>query len=246
MPVSYYSSGMYVRLGFAIAAHLEPDVLLIDEVLAVGDIGFRTKCFNSINEIMQKTAVIFVSHSIPHVSRLCSDIIVLNRGKTQFQGKEVAKGIDTFYSSFKDEKTMIIGGSKAKVIEVVLESNGVKGIKNITYLDDLIIHIRVIVEPTIKYPNIIVNFFNQERQIIQQCSSYFNNVEIYNIGNEISATLNVNKINLNPGIYFLEVGITADNYSEILVRHQAIKKIQVVGRHVGYSPILVSGEWILN
>lgn len=246
MPVSYYSSGMYVRLGFAIAAHLEPDVLLIDEVLAVGDIGFRTKCFNSINEIMQKTGVIFVTHSIPHVSRLCSDIIVLNRGKTKFQGKEVAAGIDTFYSSFKDEKTMIIGGGKAKVIEVVLESNGVKGIEKINYLDELIIHIRVIVEPSIKYPNIIVNFFNQERQIIQQCSSYFNNVEIYNTGNEISTTLNLDKINLNPGIYFLEVGITAYNYSEILVRHQAIKKIQVVGRYVGYSPILISGEWELN
>ena len=245
-PVSTYSSGMRVRLGFAIAIQINPDVMLIDEVLAVGDVGFRAKCFNSINEIMQKTAVIFVTHSMPHVSRLCSDIMVLQRGKTMFQGKEVAEGINTFYSIFKDEKAMIIGGGKAKVLGVVLESNGVKGIEKVNYLDELIIHIHVIVDQSIKHPNIIINFFNLEQQIIQQCSSYFNNFEIQNTGNEISVTLNLGKINLNPGIYFLEIGMTADNYSEILVRHQAIKKIQVIGKHIGYSPILLSSKWELN
>ena len=86
-PVSYYSSGMYMRLGFAIAAQMEPDVLLIDEVLAVGDVGFRAKCFNAIHNIMQKSAVIIVSHSMPQISRVCSDIMVMNHGKSKFQGK---------------------------------------------------------------------------------------------------------------------------------------------------------------
>src|SRR3990172_12206671 len=64
-PVKHYSSGMNVRLGFAIAAQMRPDVLLIDEVLAVGDIGFSTKCLNAIGEIIENSAVIFVSHSVP-------------------------------------------------------------------------------------------------------------------------------------------------------------------------------------
>ena len=62
MPVQSYSSGMKVRLGFAVAVHLEPDILLLDEILAVGDAGFRAKCYNAISEISHNAAVIFVSH----------------------------------------------------------------------------------------------------------------------------------------------------------------------------------------
>ena len=65
MPVQSYSSGMRVRLGFAVAVHLEPDILLLDEILAVGDAGFRAKCFNKISEISKNAAVIFVSHFMP-------------------------------------------------------------------------------------------------------------------------------------------------------------------------------------
>src|SRR5690606_10301069 len=72
MPVQNYSSGMKVRLGFAVAAHLEPDILIIDEVLAVGDLGFVLKCFKKIDELLPKTAVIFVSHNMPMVSRICN------------------------------------------------------------------------------------------------------------------------------------------------------------------------------
>ena len=69
MPVQNYSSGMKVRLGFAVAAQMEPDVLIIDEVLAVGDLGFVLKCFKKIDAILPNTAVIFVSHSMPMISR---------------------------------------------------------------------------------------------------------------------------------------------------------------------------------
>jgi len=99
-PVINYSSGMRVRLGFAIAAQMEPDVMLLDEVLAVGDIGFRAKCFNTIYEKMQTAAVILVSHNMPQISRVCSDIIVMEHGHSVFQGKDVSRGIDKFYSYF--------------------------------------------------------------------------------------------------------------------------------------------------
>ncbi|MFT7156180.1 MAG: lipopolysaccharide transport system ATP-binding protein [Parvicella sp.] len=80
-PVQSYSSGMKVRLGFAVAAQMEPDVLIIDEVLAVGDIAFRTKCLNRVAELLRNSAVIFVSHSMPLVSRICTKAMLLEKGE---------------------------------------------------------------------------------------------------------------------------------------------------------------------
>ncbi len=80
-PVQSYSSGMRVRLGFAVAAHLEPDILLVDEVLAVGDTNFRIKCFNQIRKIQSHTAIILVSHSIPDLSQFTESGILLSKGR---------------------------------------------------------------------------------------------------------------------------------------------------------------------
>lgn len=110
-PVQNYSSGMKVRLGFAVAAQMEPDVLIIDEVLAVGDIGFRAKCFNRINELQNNCAVIFVSHAINQVSRLCNTLIHMDHGKVKYQGNNLSKGIEQFFNKFGNEKFKAIGKS---------------------------------------------------------------------------------------------------------------------------------------
>jgi len=99
-PVQNYSSGMKVRLGFAVAAHLEPDILIIDEVLAVGDLGFILKCFNKIDELLPHTAVIFVSHSMPMISRICNEIILMDHGKVEYHGREIGKGVQAYYNKF--------------------------------------------------------------------------------------------------------------------------------------------------
>lgn len=245
-PVKHYSSGMYVRLGFAIAAQMEPDLLLIDEVLAVGDVGFRAKCFNAIYNIMQKSAVILVSHGMPQIARVCSDIMVINHGKSVFQGKDVPKGIEIYYSHFESEKSMVIGGDKAKIHEVTLESDGVMDIERISYLDELIIHIRATIDSDIEYPNIHVNFLSQELQLITHCSSHFNEFEIYNSGQEISVALDFGKINLNPGVYFVEVAITRSGHGEVLVKHQTAKRLHIVGKHIGYAPVLPQARWNIS
>jgi len=83
-PVKRYSSGMRVRLAFAVAAHLEPQILLIDEVLAVGDLRFQKKCMDKMKEVGQKgRTVLFVSHNLPAVTRLCPRTILLNGGRVQ-------------------------------------------------------------------------------------------------------------------------------------------------------------------
>ena len=85
-PVQSYSSGMQVRLGFSIATTLKPDVLLLDEVLAVGDTAFRAKCFERIGKIISGTGVIFVSHDENQIARICDRVLVLERGSVKYLG----------------------------------------------------------------------------------------------------------------------------------------------------------------
>ena len=87
-PVKYYSSGMYVRLAFAVAAHLDPDILILDEVLAVGDAAFQKKSLKKIQSTLQDgKTVLFVSHAMSSVRQLCTNGIMLDHGKIVAQGK---------------------------------------------------------------------------------------------------------------------------------------------------------------
>ncbi len=89
-PVKRYSSGMYVRLAFAVAAHLEPEILLVDEVLAVGDVSFQKKCLGKMGEVSREgRTVIFVSHNMTSIEHLCDKTIVLNNGKISYFGKTI-------------------------------------------------------------------------------------------------------------------------------------------------------------
>jgi len=86
-PVKRYSSGMFARLGFAIAAHVDPQILLVDEVLAVGDYAFQMKCYARMDELRAKgTSLIFVSHNLESVRRVCKRGLVMYRGEAIFQG----------------------------------------------------------------------------------------------------------------------------------------------------------------
>lgn len=86
-PVKHYSSGMYMRLAFAVAAHLEPEVLLVDEVLAVGDASFQKKCLNKMHDVGQQgRTVLFVSHNMPAINRLCERAILLDEGRVVCDG----------------------------------------------------------------------------------------------------------------------------------------------------------------
>ena len=95
-PVKRYSSGMYVRLAFAVAAHLEPEILIVDEVLAVGDAEFQDKCLGKMKDVSgQGRTVLFVSHNIAAIKTLCKSTIVLRNGETFFNG-EVSEGISKY------------------------------------------------------------------------------------------------------------------------------------------------------
>lgn len=98
-PVKRYSSGMFVRLGFSIAAHLEPDILLLDEVLAVGDAAFQAKCLNRVDELRDSgKTIVFISHDLNAVERLCERVLLLERGRIVADGLPV-EVIDLYKNS---------------------------------------------------------------------------------------------------------------------------------------------------
>jgi lipopolysaccharide transport system ATP-binding protein len=97
--VKWYSSGMYVRLAFSVAAHLEPEILMMDEVLAVGDAAFQQKCLDKMHEIRQQgRTILFVSHDMAAITRLCKRVVLLERGKVSFDG-EASEVVRRYLSS---------------------------------------------------------------------------------------------------------------------------------------------------
>ena len=106
-PLKRYSSGMQLRLAFAVAAHLEPEILIIDEVLAVGDAEFQRKCLGKMDEVSKSgRTVLFVSHQMGTIAQLCSRGIVLNKGQLVFEG-QTQKAID-FYSNNNSNKIDVL------------------------------------------------------------------------------------------------------------------------------------------
>ena len=123
-PVQNYSSGMAVRLGFSVATCLiQPDVLLLDEVLAVGDIGFTIKCLNKMREIAPNSAICFVTHSMQYVSSFCSRILVMQGGEVMADTTNISEGVDRYFSLFP-QSSVISGNGEARFRDVVLVSKG--------------------------------------------------------------------------------------------------------------------------
>lgn len=108
-PVKRYSSGMYVRLAFAVAAHLDPEILIIDEVLAVGDAEFQKKCLGKMRSVAQQgRTVLFVSHNMIAVKSLCKSAVLIQDGKN-VQTDEVGKVVNT-YLSYSEESVVARSG----------------------------------------------------------------------------------------------------------------------------------------
>src|SRR5687768_3802364 len=116
-PVKHYSSGMYLRLAFAVAAHLEPEILLVDEVLAVGDAAFQKKCIGKMNDVaVQGRTVLFVSHNMGAVKELCRTGIVLSNGKIDYHGGIV--DAIACYSRSLDASEPSAGGGAWRYVDV--------------------------------------------------------------------------------------------------------------------------------
>ena len=245
-PISTYSSGMRVRLGFAIAVHIEPDVMLIDEVLTVGDIGFKAKCFAAIDRLIKNAAVIFVSHEMSQVARVCTDIMLMHNGQQYYHGCNVAEGIQRYYTNLKSRNGIITGNGKATIHRIELESNGVKGIDQINYLDNLTAHLHLTVAKSVKHPIVAIYFLNQDYQIVAQCNSHYHQIPIRNHGNRMHICIDLHQIILNPSKYFVSAVVHDENQVAVLVSHYAAKQLMVTGNFVGHANMQLKGEWTVK
>src|ERR1044071_2325732 len=140
-PVKRYSSGMYVRLAFAVAAHWQPEILIVDEVLAVGDYGFQQKCLNKMQDVSTGgRTVLFVSHNMGAISRLCQRCIVLDQGRIVASGP-TGEAVQTYMTSGLMERAEYSQSESAEkamnLLRVALVDEGGKARSEVRYDDKL-------------------------------------------------------------------------------------------------------------
>ena len=237
MPVQHYSSGMKVRLGFGVAAQMEPDILIIDEVLAVGDMGFILKCFKTIDDILPKTAVIFVSHNMPMVSRVCNKIILMEKGQAQFQGEDVSKAIDKYYNRFSNNDFSVIysdGSFDFKGAKLILEhpNNLVK------WNSDLSIQISLKNNSLKKLPYITLSFFDKEQRGVALLDHQFETKEISK--NEFVIRFNIKKLQLSKGNYTANLIVYKNKkMTNPILRISNIISFQISHSYESWPPFLL-------
>ena len=234
-PVSTYSSGMRVRLGFAIAVHCEPDILLVDEVLSVGDLSFRNKALRKMSEFKDKAnALIFISHNLDQIRVLCNRVIILEHGEVIYDGS-TDKGIITYENNSKDSRVEAINSSRKKdSLFRLIRTDKDKVLFNDTGL--LNKHDKKINEIRINQPlNVFVDFtLNEDYKEIYFTIGFVDetnsNVFLWVKSNDLNKVrfLNLKKGNyrikvsfsehhLGPGVYFINYhilnGITGESYN---------------------------------
>jgi len=225
-PVKRYSSGMHVRLGFAVAAHLDPDILIVDEVLAVGDADFQKKAINKIKEVSsdQKRTVIFVSHNMNSIQKLCDRVIVLSNG-TIIKDDTAKNSINFYigkgsksernYGAVKFDNDKRPGGKIVKLLSICTkkENNAECSQFNIDEEINIIVNFQVLLPGYNVCCSLGFNYYNNKN--LNKNGSFYvlddyiknkwdeeNNFKVGNFKTELKIPANL----LNEGIY----GITVD------------------------------------
>lgn len=180
-PVKRYSSGMYVRLAFSVAAHLDPDILVVDEVLAVGDIEFQNKCLGRMSEVTQGgRTVIFVSHNMGAISRFCSRVILLQKGEVSVDGP-TQDVIDAYHESLQ-HKSQTVGGdrlvnSSMGFVRWSIGEDSSRRFFQTLSLDPLTLSARLMVAKTIRQVYFALVIYSTDGQLIWAMNSADTNKE---------------------------------------------------------------------
>lgn len=237
MPVRNYSSGMKVRLGFAVAAQMEPDVLIIDEVLAVGDLGFVLKCFKTIDTILPNTAIIFVSHSMPMVSRICNQIILMDKGQAKFQGENVSKAIDLYYTRFASNDSNVVYTDETIEIDnlEILDKPIYENLPQINWNEDL--EIKLCISTKLKMlPQVLISIFDKEQRPVALINPLEEQIEIKS--HKIEFTFKLEKLQLSKGVYNLNISFVDVITQEPRLRVNSLMSFQVIHEKDTWPPLL--------
>ena len=196
-PLKHYSSGMAVRLAFSVAAHLEPEILLVDEVLSVGDSVFQQKCLGKMGDFAKGgRTVLFVTHQLNQVRRLCEKCIWLANGMIQRVGSvsEVVSAYEASFSSFfteEDPTGRALAGASSAAVFFKWEAigSGVENYNTLTEISPLTLRFWLKVGQPLKHCSTSVLLFTSDNQLVW--------------GNAIS------KVSLEPGVYTLEYSLSS-------------------------------------
>jgi lipopolysaccharide transport system ATP-binding protein len=213
-PVKRYSSGMYVRLAFAVAAHLDPEILVVDEVLAVGDAEFQKKCLGKMSDVAGKgRTVLFVSHNMASVKSLCQYGILLSKGCIVYKGA-AEETIETYLENkdiFDQEKNLMHFRSKKGpeiIRKILVNENPEWSVPKINIGGDINIRLFLQKERYLKIIHIGIGFDNEMRERIFTVSTINQDERINFSSNQIIVDCNIMKVNLAPGKYFLKIAIS--------------------------------------
>ena len=242
-PVQNYSSGMKVRLGFAVAAHLEPDVLIIDEVLAVGDLGFILKCFSKIDELLPHTAVIFVSHSMPMVSRICNEIVLMDHGKVEYQGREIGKGIQLYYNKFSNNSQNKVYDNQTfelMSVQTDLVNNEIRRHEDFTLTFEFKIN-----KPVDELPVLYLEFKDKEQKPIAGISVR-EHKEGFSQGTTVMYRTTVKNPLFTLGKYILDVGLYEPATESPYLRINNMLEFIVGGEKEQWIPFELDSENIIT
>lgn len=247
MPVQHYSSGMKVRLGFAVAAQMQPDVLIIDEVLAVGDLGFVLKCFKTIDTILPYTAMVFVSHSMPMVSRICNQIILMDLGKVVYQGDDVSKGIDLYYSRFANNEIHEVfddGSVSLTSVKLISNHEAIKGVPQLHWGDDLKLEFSFeLLESISAIPVFNIILFDKEQRAVAVLENNLktNVLEVKN--GLLNFIVHHKNLQLSKGIYSVNIVALKEKLREPMLRMNNILNFQVIHETDVWQPFLLQTEY---
>jgi lipopolysaccharide transport system ATP-binding protein len=220
-PVKRYSSGMYVRLAFAVAAHLEPEILIVDEVLAVGDMDFQKKCLGKMEDISSNSGrtVLFVSHNMVAIRNLCQKCLVLKKGETGFYGEMegavdfyVGEGVGGLVNNYYKNQSTI--DNSAYIDEcTILSSTGGFSENGYAIGESLIFKIKVILKTDSSFIKIgigINNVLNERLTTLH--TDYSKEIKKHQVTEgEHTFTCEVEGLNLKPGIYPIKIHLDSEN-----------------------------------
>jgi lipopolysaccharide transport system ATP-binding protein len=248
MPVQNYSSGMKVRLGFAVASEMEPDILIIDEVLAVGDVGFRVKCLNRISKMLESCTTIFVSHGMPLIARTATRVILMDKGQIEVNSLDVSQGIDSYFNKFKTKtKDGVISGNRL----VDVSKFSINGMSNsevipIEFNSSLMISINVEVKKEVSEYFISIAFIDAETKIVANLFSSVTNVKFSRQG-KVILKCGLDNCLLGAGNYNISIAInqilSSENRGDIYYHNTEMAKINVRGVITAIAPVQFIGNW---
>jgi lipopolysaccharide transport system ATP-binding protein len=240
-PVKRYSSGMYSRLGFSVAAHMDPDILLVDEVLSVGDMAFQARCAEKMRELLGSGAtIILISHNLPLVQNMCKKVILLHKGQILNEGhtNDVIPLYEKIVYSQREEEVKKEASKldyKVKVREDSLVSidevaiyDGASNKKDIFSINEHInLQVLLGTKKKIERPVVSVEIVRADGVICCATNTKQDKFDLGNIDGKKTIEIGLGDINLLPGVYVLRLAVwDKDMLHPFCVRKQDILKIE--------------------